>query len=189
MGFFQLLPLPLVLCGLELCPAATECLIKAFLFFWGGFDCFFQLSQFRCIIGPFNGLTLLQEVDYEHSLTVPENRGHQFANRCNSLELFERWRPRMFPLFTLRLGFRIKMVNPILILGHKSLEKNWLGQPENDLKVFSKCPIFSDFGLGSTFEEPILRIVCSFPGPSCSKLMTSLVNDSLKFTSSDTQIF
>ena len=25
-------------------------------------------------------------------------------------------------------------------------------------------------------------------GPSCSKLMTSLVNDSLKFTSSDTQI-
>ena len=29
--------------------------------------------------------------------------------------------------------------------------------------------------------------VCS--GPSCSKLTTSLVNDSLKFTSSDTQIF
>ena len=27
-----------------------------------------------------------------------------------------------------------------------------------------------------------------FPGPSCSKLTTSLVNDSLKFTSSDTQI-
>ena len=27
------------------------------------------------------------------------------------------------------------------------------------------------------------------PGPSCSKLTTSLVNDSLKFTSSDTQIF
>ena len=26
------------------------------------------------------------------------------------------------------------------------------------------------------------------PGPSCSKLMTSLANDSLKFTSSDTQI-
>ena len=26
-------------------------------------------------------------------------------------------------------------------------------------------------------------------GPSCSKLTTSLVNDSLKFTSSDTQIF
>ena len=26
------------------------------------------------------------------------------------------------------------------------------------------------------------------PGPSCSKLTTSLVNDSLKFTSSDTQI-
>ena len=26
------------------------------------------------------------------------------------------------------------------------------------------------------------------PGPSCSKLSTSLVNDSLKFTSSDTQI-
>ena len=28
---------------------------------------------------------------------------------------------------------------------------------------------------------------CS-PGPSCSKLTSSLVNDSLKFTSSDTQI-
>ena len=28
----------------------------------------------------------------------------------------------------------------------------------------------------------------SKPGPSCSKLTTSLVNDSLKFTSSDTQI-
>ena len=27
------------------------------------------------------------------------------------------------------------------------------------------------------------------PGPSCSKLTTSLVNDSLKFTSSDMQIF
>ena len=26
-------------------------------------------------------------------------------------------------------------------------------------------------------------------GPSCSKLTTSLVNDSLKFTSSDTQIY
>ena len=26
-------------------------------------------------------------------------------------------------------------------------------------------------------------------GPSCSKLTTSLVNDSLKFVSSDTQIF
>ena len=28
----------------------------------------------------------------------------------------------------------------------------------------------------------------NLPGPSCSKLMTLLVNDSLKFTSSDTQI-
>ena len=27
------------------------------------------------------------------------------------------------------------------------------------------------------------------PGPSCSKLTTSLVNDSLKFTSSDMQIY
>ena len=27
------------------------------------------------------------------------------------------------------------------------------------------------------------------PGPSCSKLMMSLVNDSLKFSSSDMQIF
>ena len=30
--------------------------------------------------------------------------------------------------------------------------------------------------------------LCVIPGPSCSKLTTSLVNDSLKFTSSDTQI-
>ena len=35
--------------------------------------------------------------------------------------------------------------------------------------------------------EPICR--SSRSGPSCSKLTTSLVNDSLKFTSSDTQIF
>ena len=27
------------------------------------------------------------------------------------------------------------------------------------------------------------------PGPSCSKVTTSLVKDSLKFTSSDTQIY
>ena len=31
--------------------------------------------------------------------------------------------------------------------------------------------------------------VAVFPGPSCSKLTMSLVNDSLKFTSSDTQIY
>ena len=34
------------------------------------------------------------------------------------------------------------------------------------------------------FWEKIRKI----PGPSCSKLTTSLVNDSLKLTSSDTQI-
>ena len=32
------------------------------------------------------------------------------------------------------------------------------------------------------------KTMCPSTGPSCSKLMTSLVNDSLKFTSSDTQI-
>ena len=31
---FQFLPFPLVLCGLEHCHAATECLVKAFLFFF-----------------------------------------------------------------------------------------------------------------------------------------------------------
>ena len=116
----QLLPLSLVLCGLEHCPAATDCLIKAFLFFC--FDCCFQMSQFRCIIGPINGLTLLQGVNHEHSLTVVENRGHHLANRCNWLEFFGRQRHRMFPSFTLRLGFRIKLVKLCLILGHKSLE-------------------------------------------------------------------
>ena len=35
----------------------------------------------------------------------------------------------------------------------------------------------------------LLAYACFYqPGPSCSKLTTSLVNDSLKFTSSDTQI-
>ena len=37
----------------------------------------------------------------------------------------------------------------------------------------------------------ILQDICTstlISGPSCSKLTTSLVNDSLKFTSSDTQI-
>ena len=32
------------------------------------------------------------------------------------------------------------------------------------------------------------KMLHSISGPSCSKLTTSLVNDSLKFTSSDTQI-
>ena len=36
--------------------------------------------------------------------------------------------------------------------------------------------------------EDINTIFPKCSGPSCSKLMTSLVNDSLKFTSSDTQI-
>ena len=37
---------------------------------------------------------------------------------------------------------------------------------------------------------PVYRIngYCNIPGPSCSKLTMSLVNDSLKFTSSDMQI-
>ena len=35
----------------------------------------------------------------------------------------------------------------------------------------------------------LLMSTIYLPGPSCSKLTTSLVNDSLKFTSSDTQIF
>ena len=34
----------------------------------------------------------------------------------------------------------------------------------------------------------ICYITKKCPGPSCSKLTMSLVNDSLKFTSSDTQI-
>ena len=36
-------------------------------------------------------------------------------------------------------------------------------------------------------EVEITRVDC-ISGPGCSKLTTSLVNDSLKFTSSDTQI-
>ena len=38
-----------------------------------------------------------------------------------------------------------------------------------------------------TVKAEISILVC--PGPSCSKLTMSLVNDSLKFTSSDTQIY
>ena len=36
--------------------------------------------------------------------------------------------------------------------------------------------------------ESLPGTICEMPGPSCSKLTTSLVSDSLKFTSSDTQI-
>ena len=36
--------------------------------------------------------------------------------------------------------------------------------------------------------QVLLNSRTSSSGPSCSKLMTSLVNDSLKFTSSDMQI-
>ena len=52
-----------------------------------------------------------------------------------------------------------------------------------------KRPIFIKYN--STFHirfetSAVLKFQRS--GPSCSKLTTSLVNDSLKFTSSDTQI-
>ena len=46
-------------------------------------------------------------------------------------------------------------------------------------------------GIGSVdsqFNFPNVLLSQSGSGPSCSKLTTSLVNDSLKFTSSDTQI-
>ena len=36
--------------------------------------------------------------------------------------------------------------------------------------------------------SPLYKIAENLPGPSCSKLTMSLVNDSLKFTSSDMQI-
>ena len=47
--------------------------------------------------------------------------------------------------------------------------------------------------LGKYFDTIVQRtsvvsLAFGTSGPSCSKLMTSLVNDSLKFTSSDTQI-
>ena len=53
-------------------------------------------------------------------------------------------------------------------------------------------PTGGSYTLGDDFLfhwliEPILASWKT--GPSCSKLTTSLVNDSLKFTSSDTQIF
>ena len=53
---------------------------------------------------------------------------------------------------------------------------------------------------GASNESPQHMLLCEIkkknieelssntPGPSCSKLAMSLVNDSLKFTSSDTQI-
>ena len=37
-------------------------------------------------------------------------------------------------------------------------------------------------------DKTKVRLATTLPGPSCLKLTTSLVNDSLKFTSSDTQI-
>ena len=47
-------------------------------------------------------------------------------------------------------------------------------------------PYLPDFSLCDFFLFPLLKKTLS--GPSCSKLTTSLVNDSLKFTSNDTQI-
>ena len=38
-------------------------------------------------------------------------------------------------------------------------------------------------------DKKFPKNIPKIPGPSCSKLTTSLVNDSLKFTSSDMQIF
>ena len=46
---------------------------------------------------------------------------------------------------------------------------------------------FASFCLN--LEVPLNIVLSIFSGPSCSKLTTSLVNGSLKFTSSDTQIF
>ena len=48
---------------------------------------------------------------------------------------------------------------------------------------------FSNLSKGILMEVCIKTVPCpKQPGPSCSKLTTSLVNVSLKFTSSDTQI-
>ena len=78
---FQLLPC--AICAVKHCPAVTECLIKAFCF-----DCFFQQSQVQCIIGCVNGLTLLQEVNREHSLTVPENGAITLPTDATCLSFF-----------------------------------------------------------------------------------------------------
>ena len=58
-------------------------------------------------------------------------------------------------------------------------------------KNISVYTIFND----QSFNDILTNDIVSFdqlgpdhPGPSCSKLTMSLVNDSLKFTSSDTQI-
>ena len=51
--------------------------------------------------------------------------------------------------------------------------------------IFFVPIFFREIRLGISFS---LKTNKRKPGPSCLKLMTSLVNDSLKFTSSDTQI-
>ena len=50
-----------------------------------------------------------------------------------------------------------------------------------------QCQIL--FSFGDNLHEILNPVFCLKSGPSYSKLMMSLVNDSLKFTSSDTQIF
>ena len=49
--------------------------------------------------------------------------------------------------------------------------------------------LYVSLGKFGTFQSGTIFPFFFFPGPSCSKLTTSLVNDSLKFTTSDMQIF
>ena len=53
---------------------------------------------------------------------------------------------------------------------------------------FAYICLFSCLFFGDYIFYELNHCVCTSPGPSCSKLTTSLVNDSLKFTSSDTRI-
>ena len=49
--------------------------------------------------------------------------------------------------------------------------------------LYEAAHMVQDLGCGCLLGKSDIK-----SGPSCSKLTTSLVNDSLKFTSSDTQI-
>ena len=60
----------------------------------------------------------------------------------------------------------------------------------NKKTMFTGYPLLSAATIQMNLKK-IERFYCFMrliSGPSCSKLTTSLVNDSLKFTSSDTQI-
>ena len=79
------------------------------------------------VVNTGNSLTSLQVANYQHTLTIPEYRRHDFASRGNLAKLYWRRRSDMLPLLALLLDLGVEVVSPSLVHGDISAEKlRWL---------------------------------------------------------------